>query len=574
MKHWFIYCSLLLISAHCSVAQSPHRSNWDFCFPLDIKPVVSGSFGEIRSNHFHSGLDLGTNGKTGLPVFAADQGFVARISVSPIGFGKAIYIEHPSGYTTVYAHLDRFNTRFDSVVTALQYQKESFSLQHYFKPGTFPVKRGELIAFSGNSGSSGGPHLHFEVRQTLDERPIDPLSFNTPVEDDVRPQITGIQLYPLSPGGTINGHSSPQYFPVVFYNGAFHLKSNPRIKSSGTIGVGIEVLDYYSDSWRKCGIHSITLHANNDLAFQFTMDGFLFSQTRYLNSHIDYAEKITHRRTIQKSFLDPFNLLDLYQTNSERGRIRINPGASLELSYEVSDISGNASQLRFSVEGTALAQPAAMDDLLNKRSLIKAGKPFVFEQEGYAVAFPPESFYGDIPASFEMVPCSSVLQGKALKVLDETVPVHSYFEITIPVDPALGQRGLTGALVMPSGKLVAAGGGIRGTDFVIQAREGGLYGLTRDTVPPSIRLVSPPVNLNYRGRKSLIVNIDDDFSGISHYQGRINGKWTLFEYDAKTNRLECLFNKVPFLKKGENKLEILINDGVGNEKQYVAVFKY
>ncbi len=565
---------LLFVTSLFSVAQSPHRVDWEYHFPLDINPAVSGSFGEIRSNHFHSGLDLATQGKTGWPVYAADDGFVSRVVVSPVGFGKAVYIDHPSGYTTVYAHLERFNAKLDSMVTALQYRQESFALQHYFKPETFPVKRGEVIARSGNSGSSGGPHLHFEVRETLTERPIDPLFFPTPVMDDVRPQIKGIQLYPLSPGATINGESSPQYFPAVFYNGRFHLKSNPRISASGTIGVGIEVLDYYTGSWRKCGVHSIVLRQDESLAFQFKMDGFLFSETRYLNSHIDYAAKVTRGRTIQKSFLDAFNLLNLYQTNADRGRIKMQPGVQTQFSYEVKDVSGNASLMTFNVWGIAPVQPAAMEQFLSKEPVIIAGQPYTFEQEGYELFFPADCFYDDVPASFQIQENNMALQGKVITVLDETVPMHTFFKIKIPLADDTDTKGLTGVLISKKGEMTTTGGGIEGTHFVIRAREGGVYGLARDTIPPSIRLVGKPADLNYRGRESLVVHVKDDFSGIASYRCTINGKWALFEYDAKNNRLKCQFNKVPYLTKGEHRLEILVTDNVGNEERLTAVFKY
>ncbi len=574
MRTLFTASLLLFFTSFFSMAQSRHRVDWDYHFPLDMKPAVSGSFGEIRSNHFHSGLDLATQGRTGWPVYAADDGFVSRVAVSPVGFGRAIYIDHPSGYTTVYGHLERFNPKLDSAVTALQYQRESFALQHFFTPEAFPVKRGELIAWSGNSGSSGGPHLHFEVRETQTERPIDPLIFPTPVKDDVRPQIIGIQLYPLSPGATINGESSPKYFPAVFYNGRVHLKSNPRISASGTIGVGIEVLDYYTGSWRKCGVHSIVLRQNEHLVFQFKMDGFLFSETRYLNSHIDYAEKVTRGRTIQKSYLDALNLLDLYQTNADRGRIKMQPGVEDQFSYEVKDVSGNASLLSFNVRGIAPHQPAAMEQFLNREPVIRAGQPYTFEQEGYELSFPADCFYDDVPASFQIQESQSVLQGKTITVLNETVPMHTFFKLKIPLASDTDTTGLTGALISKTGEMAAQGGVIEGTHFVIRAREGGVYGLTRDTIPPSIRLMSKPAELNYRGRESMLVNIKDDFSGIAGYRCTIDGQWALFEYDAKNNRIECHFSKVPFLTKGEHLLEILVTDNVGNKEQLSAVFKY
>jgi hypothetical protein len=339
----------LIFSLNLHAQQAPVV--WDYHFPLDIEPKVSGSFGEIRSNHFHSGVDLAIDGQSGWPVFSADTGFVSRVAVSPVGFGKALYIEHPSGYTTVYAHLDGFSAGIDSVVMDLQYRNESFSLQHYFKPGEIRVARGEIIGYSGNSGSSGGSHLHFEVRETEEQRPIDPLMFKTPVKDDTRPHIVGVKVFPLSKGATVNGGEEPYFFPAVFYDGAFHLKHNPRIQASGEIGVGVEVIDYYSGSWRKCGVHSINLELNGAPLYNYTMDGFYFRDTRYLNSHIDFSGKALTSRTIQKSFVDPYNKLDVYTVDRRRGKVAMRSGDIYKFSYSIKDISGNVSILEFNILG-------------------------------------------------------------------------------------------------------------------------------------------------------------------------------------------------------------------------------
>jgi len=549
-------------------------ASWEYHFPLDVTPKVSGSFGEIRSNHFHSGLDLTTYGKTGLPVFAAESGYVSRVSVSPGGFGKALYIDHPAGYTTVYAHLKKFSPHIDSVVTSLQYEHESFSLNATFKENELPVSKGEVVGYSGNSGSSGGPHLHFEVRETKGQRPVDPLAFPNPVKDDIRPQIEGIMVYPLSENAVINGKHGPEYYPCVFYDGAFHLKHNPLISAGGKIGIGIEVVDYYSGSWRKCGVHSIDLKMNGQPLYNYTMHGFYFRNTRYVNSHIDYSEKKRNHRTIQKSFVDPYNRHELYQVGPERGKVTPEYNELYRFNYTVKDISGNVSDLNFRLKGTLPQVPEHSGDD-RKLPMIDPSKPYSYEEDGHSVSFPAESFYREIPVNFNVRESDQSLSGTVFSILDETIPVHKRYEIRIPIPSDIETEGLCGALLPEKGDPEYAGGETEGTHFVIKPRSSGDYILVRDTVPPEIRVKNKPSGMDYSRRDKLIVRLKDDFSGIDQYNATINGKWALFEYDARNDRIICYFDKVPFLYRGkEYDLVIEATDQAGNNDKLETRFRY
>ena len=546
---------------------------WNYLFPLDKMIVVSGSFGELRTNHFHSGVDLSTRGKIGLPVHAVDSGYVARVSVSPYGFGKALYIAHPSGYTSVYAHLSSYGKQIDSVVTALQYQTESFSINHYFDPGEIPVNRGEVIAYTGNSGSSGGPHLHFEIRETQQQRPIDPLLFLNPVKDDVRPHILGIKIYPLSGDARINGKPKSQYFPAVFYDGAFHLKHQPRISASGKIGIGIEVIDYYTGSWSKCGVHSIDLKVNKQAVYSYQIDGFFYDNTRYLNSHIDYAEKIKTGRVIQKSFVDPFNFNDVYRTNDSRGEIDMKADSKNNFTYIVKDVSGNMSRLSFEIQGVEAKYPEKVgqrDSLI----YVDASKPFSFEMKNHLVRFEPESFYRNFAGDIHVRESLISLSGTVLSVFDKTIPVHKTFEIKIPIDTLSNTAGLCGAKIGTNLRVQYAGGVIEGTHFVIKTRECGEYLVFRDTIAPVLTLRNPPSGRNYTHQKKIVVNVNDNFSGINTYNATIDGKWSLFEYEAKKDQLIGNLEKVPFLEKGKHQLVIEAVDGAGNRGKLEIIFSY
>ncbi len=229
---------ILVLSIFNSIGQK--KDEWDFQFPLGIEPVVSGSFGELRANHFHSGVDFATQGRIGLPVFAIDNGHISRIVISPVGYGKALYIEHSNGFTSVYAHLNDFAPKIESIITNLQYEKESFAIEQYFRPGEIVVKKGEVIAYSGNTGTSGGPHLHFEIRETEQQKPVNVHFFNLPVKDDVSPHIEAVCIYPLDDNSTVNGKNTPLYIPAVFSQGQFYLKGNPKIQA--ILGLGLKQL--------------------------------------------------------------------------------------------------------------------------------------------------------------------------------------------------------------------------------------------------------------------------------------------------------------------------------------------
>lgn len=567
------YIAIIFLLLNVIHTGAQKKLDWDFHFPLDIAPVVSGSFGELRGAHFHSGVDFTTQGKIGLPVYAIDYGHVSRIVISPVGYGKALYIDHPNGYSSVYAHLHDFAPKIEAIISNLQYQKETFAIEQYFKPGEIVVKKGELIGLGGNSGSSGGPHLHFEIRETEQQKPINVHFFNLGVKDDVPPHIEAICIYPLDGNSRVNGKTTPLYIQAVKTQGGYALKGNPRITASGTIGVGIETLDYFTGSWRKCGVYSIILKVDGKEWFESRLDGFLFSQTRYLNSHIDFAMRHTTKRVIQKSFLDSNNQLEIYKVTPERGRLQMEEGLDKELHYEVRDAAENLSQLRFTIKGV---QPQAVaESPAPFQPMLSATKSYSTEIEGFRVKFPANSFYTDVAANFKVSPNSGVGIGSTFSVLDATVPVHNFFEISMPIPEAnRQQKGLTAARINSNNGLVFAGGKRDGNRWVINTRDPGIYCLAVDTIAPTLRLLQIPPDRNYAGRDAIRIDIRDNFSGIKDFRCTINGKWVLFEHDPKNNVLIGYFQKLRIEKGTRHALEVTATDQAGNTQTLKTSFVY
>ena len=546
------------------------KNDWDITFPLNIPAVVTGSFGELRSNNFHSGVDFATNQTIGLPVYSVDDGFVSRVFVSSGGYGKAVYIDHPTGYTTVYAHLDEFSPEMEKFVNNLQYRRESFNVDHYFKAGEMPVTKGEIIGKSGNTGSSSGPHLHFEIRETATQKALSPHFFKLPIKDDIPPTIQAICIYPMGDSSEVNGKNEPLYIQVVSADGQFNLNNNPTITASGNIGIGIEVIDYYNNRRGKCGVYSILLLADNQRVFQSKLDGVLFDQRRYLNSHVDFARQRTTGKWVQKSFVDANNRLNIYTTNRQRGIVEMLPDSTHTFKYEVTDPAGNVSTLSFNIKG--VEQQPEVPSFRPMR--LSAFLSYSTEIDGFKVNFPANSFYTDVPAHFSVEPNTGLGFGDYFKILDETIPIHKNYEITIPIpDDLKGKKGLCGARIN-KGKLVHVTGKVSHGDMVITTREAGTYTLNVDSVAPTIRLRNTPQERNYTNLKEIRIEIKDDFSGIKSYRCTLDGKWQLFEYDAKNHVLIGTFDKMRIEKGKRHALVVKVTDNAGNERTFSTNIVY
>ena len=540
----------------------------DFHPPLKLKPVVSGSFGELRTNHFHSGIDLTTNGKQGYRIYCSDDGFVSRIKVSPTGYGKALYIQHPDGYTTVYGHLQRYSKRIDSLVRHKQYEKQSYAIELFFKKNELSVKRAEVIAYSGNSGSSGGPHLHYEIRKTDSQKPVDPLLFRDDVEDDVRPRIQGLKIYPVDSNSRIEGNRRSKYLQAVFYDKQFHPKGQKTVKAYGKIGLGVQVLDYFSDSWRKCGVRSIELYVDSQPVYGSDVSTFSFAETRYVNSLIDYAEKKRTGKVIQKSFVEPNNRLSIYNGLRDKGVIDLKPGDEAKIKYVVKDASGNESVLRFTLLGVTFPNndPAA-DSEYGKMQKIAWDKPFDFKSDGVTVNFNSSTFYTDVPFYFEVDNDSNSFLSPVYVIGDEEIPVHKYFdlEITIPDSIKCPEDKLLIAGVTSRGKPYFIGGTAKERKISARVRGFGKFALYLDTIAPAVKLYKAPASRNYKSRKYIDIKISDNLSGVKSYNCYINDRWVLFEYDAKNSKLTGYKEYFPSFDTAKQELRIEVVDNRGNK---------
>jgi hypothetical protein len=558
IQHCIKFVGVIVLGASWAVNAQTHIEN-TFRAPMDILPNMSGSFGELRPNHFHSGVDFTTNSQCGQKVYAVADGYVSRIRISATGYGKAVYITHDNGYTTLYGHLDGFTHAIDSVVVAEHYDKQSFEIDFKLGSRDLPVRGGQLIGYSGNTGGSGGPHLHFEVRETTSERAMNPLLFRNDIKDNVKPSVYGIKFYPLSDDAAIECLHQSQYKKVTGAGGVYRLENNAVIKASGSIGMGIETIDFSTGSVRKCGVYSIALFVNDTQVFKSEMESFSFDHTRYINSLVDYAYKVNSGKWVQKSFIDENNKLDIYTEKKNRGFIEIEPGETYDMRYEIQDVRGNKSLVKFTIKG---GEPK--ENKTEKAKLLNCKTSHQVDNDELRVSVPEDCFYTDV--NFIVKKLVDGQGADVWQIGERTIPVQQPISIEMKVPASLDKYKNQVALAYKNGngKLTFAGGGYKYGWIIGKIRDLGNYTLTIDNVAPSVNWKDLPAGYNYKGRKTLELLIADNFSGIASYRCEIDGTWALFEYDAKTRRLICPLNRARIARGKKHSLHVTVSDGCGN----------
>jgi len=549
---------------------------------MDIPVSLSATFGELRANHFHSGIDLRTQGVTGHKVYAVERGYVSRISVSSGGYGNALYVTHPNGYTSVYGHLDAFSDRMSEYVKQQQYSQERFALNLYPDSALFPVKRGELIAFSGNTGSSGGPHLHFEIRDTKTEKPINPLQFGFGVKDNIPPVMQRLAVYPVGEGSTVNGSTDKLILELEKSGSTYRIAGGKKISVTGKVAFGIDTYDQILGSANRCGPYSIRLWIDSVMIFSQTMERFSFDETRYLNSLIDYEYYVNHRIRFNRMYIEPNNRLSIYDRHISRGVVSFPDTSTHTALIVVRDYHDNSSRLNFTFEYKPannqfpLFPPNISEFMTNHGMSARYQNDFTFKQAGIRVFIPANALYDDINYTYTVSATPKGLYSKAYTIHDRGTPLHKAMTIEISADSLperLREKALM-ALLEPDGKQFSAGGAYR--DGVVTASSSvfGAFAIGVDTVPPRITPVNIKNGADMRGSKDIRFKITDNFSGINTYNGWIDGQWALFEFDAKNDLLFYNFDADRLTKNTQHTLELKVTDNKGNTTEYRARFTW
>jgi hypothetical protein len=544
-----------------------------FLSPLKDEPSLSASFAELRNDHFHSGLDYRTGGVTGKEVMSAADGYVYRIAVSPSGFGKAVYIRHPSGYSTVYAHLKSFRPDIEEYVKKKQYEQKSFSVSLFPSGEQFKVSKGEVIAWSGNSGGSSGPHLHYEVRDSATEETLNPLRFDMGVADRTRPVIDKIFLYPVNRNSSVNKGHGRVTLKAVAANGSYTLPVGSVPVIYGQTGIGIKCWDSFDNSSNKCGIYSIEMLVDSVKVYCFTADRFSFSESRYLNSHVDYRAKVTDNEYIHKLFIEPGNRLSMYDCRVNSGALNFRDDGEHSISIIVRDAAGNRSSASFRLK--SLSEPPVAPLEVSCSKVIPYARASDFTADGIRVHFPSGALYDTLFLVYNVRRDIRTFLSPVHSVHDETVAVHDKYRLSIRPDTVLaGMEGkMCLAMLSTKGNLSYAGGDLRYGYVSADVNKLGDYVVTIDTLPPSIK-PSFSSGANLTGKQLFTVTINDEFSGIKSYDTIIDGVWVLAEYDAKNNIL-IYRPETPVLKENTlHQMELTVTDNRGNRSVLKSEFKW
>ncbi|WP_167618874.1 M23 family metallopeptidase [Maribellus sediminis] len=557
---------LILLLLAAALLQAQERLYTD---PLKVPLLLSGSFAELRSNHFHSGIDFKTQGVTGLPVYAVADGYISRIAVSPTGYGNALYIDHPNGTTSVYGHLQSFSPEIGKYVKEKQYENKSFRVDLTLPPYLFPVKQDQEIAKSGNSGSSGGPHLHFELRDTRSEEPLNPLEYGFSVVDNTPPKFFSLLVVPLSDTSQVDLQRASKSYPVVFYDGKYHLKNNP-VKVYGEVGFAVQVNDYFDGTYNKCGIIKLSASIDGETSFAFQLNRFSFDNSRYINSHIDYEEYQSSKRRFVKTWVDPGNLLPVYAYNLKQGIVEAGPGTH-QVEIEIEDSHGNKAELAFKIE-----QKSAEIPLVNKNKVILMpyNRDNSFESEECELEIPKGALYKNLKFTYSTRPTTDAYSSDFQLVASKTVPLQTAVTLRIKprnLDEKLQSKAVVVNVDSDDGSPSAVGGTYKKGWIETDIRTLGTYALMVDTVAPEITPLSLE-NGALTESSRIRFKLNDDLSGIKSIDGYLDDKWALFEYDAKSGRITHYFDKERFELGRRHNFRLVVTDYRDNTSVYKASF--
>ena len=553
----FIWVSFL------SFSQEKYPKNY-FQNPLDIPLELSGTFGELRSNHFHAGLDIKTQGKVGFKVFAVADGYISRIKVQQYGYGKTIYITHPNGYTSVYGHLSKFNTKIDAYVKRIQYKKENYETGNIFpKKEAFILKKGQIIAYSGDTGGSGGPHLHFEIRDTKSEHVINPMLFGINIPDSKLPTIQSLLGYPLSEDAKINQQNNSHEISIKHMGNGKYIAD--RITASGTIGFGVHVFDRLDNAWNKNGIYSLKMLVNGKRYYYHDVSTFSFAESKYLNLLIDYSYYKRYKRRIQKTFKENKNELSIYKGLINNGKINIKSGFNYTIEIIAKDIIGNSSSLKIPVIGKK------SNAVFKKQKDTTAYKIIAdnfqkFKKENITIAFPKNTFYQDIYLDFKV-------DSGVAKVHTPSIPLNKSYTLTFNVSKYTTQEKEQLYIANTEYAKYPRYVNTRKKDstFYTTTKTLGKYTLKKDSLKPEIKILYLDNKQWITSAKTLKVKVSDIDSGIKNWRATIDDSWILMQYNHKKGVLTYNFSD-KILVGSKHIFKIVLSDNVGNTTEHSITF--
>lgn len=553
-----------------------NTSIWPYAIAQKINPlngalIISGSFGEPRLNHFHTGIDFTTRGKTGLSVYAFDAGYVSRIKVSAIGYGKAIYITHPNGLISVYGHLSKFNDVIQSYVTTQQYKQQKSELELYPEANQFIIKKGELIAYSGNSGGSSAPHLHFEVRDAAGESfPLNPLKYNLDLKDTIKPTFRELAIYNLNePSDMVN----PRQYNLTTYQKSYKLqqRSTPDTITIpfNQVGVGVKVHDLANgcDSDGYFGVYRLQMNVDNIKVYEFAMNRLDFNEGRYANCHIDYKQKKKNKEQFYRCYLLPGNKAAIYDAVLNRGIIQLGKGEVKKVEIISSDYFNNTSNVVFYITTSSNGYVQAVPPI---GLLVKHNESKSWGNTRIKLTFDSGTFYDETYLKIDSNKLPSAYS-TSYQIHNEYTPLHKSFSLSIKLNnynTQLPESKFVLVRIMENGSVSAYKSTVANGWVSANPKELGTFYIASDTITPKIT----PTNFTpgqSTKNKMLTLKITDNLSGIETYNFYVDNQWIVADYDAKNDLISIDISKQ---LSGEHILKAVVVDAVGNKK--INTFKF
>lgn len=551
-----------------AVIKSKEYPTGYFRSPLGIPSQASGTFGELRSTHFHAGDDFRTQQRVGLPLFAVAEGYISRVRVQIGGGGNSVYITHPNGYTTAYLHMHEFTPAVAAKVRQAQYRDQRFDVDLEFGPQDFPLAKGDRIGLAGNSGSSEGPHLHFEIRETETQEPINPQLFGLHFPDKTPPLIHGITLYDLG-DGVFNENTPRRQLKLVNKGaGRYQVEQGAPLPVNGRFGLGINTVDRHDGTTFNNGVYSIELIADEKPVSTVVFERLSFTTSGSIHAYIDYPHYVRTRIRVQKSFKDPNNPINIFHHLDGDGSMTLTEQQRSTLTYRVRDVHGNTSLVSFTVQNDPGYQPERQAS--SGTAMFRYNKANRYEAENVIVQIPEHALYDDLHFSYAQGARPEGGYSLVQHVHNNLMPpLFSSYELQVRPDSSLPEHLHAKALLVDA-RGSSIGGTYRDGLVVAQTRNFGSFHVRVDTVAPRIQAVNIAEGRNMANQSRINFKISDDLSGIASFNAYINGEWALMEYDPKTRSLWHVLD--PGMAKGRHRLRLEVRDGKGNESVYEASF--
>lgn len=534
----------------------------EFTLPVNFPIQLSGNFSEPRAAHFHSGIDIRTYAD-GKPLFALADGYVSRIFVSPYGYGHAIYIDYENGYRSVFGHMSAFADEIATYAKNIQYEKESFRIDVNLSPLDIPVKKGQLVGYSGNTGQSGGPHLHFEIREADTDISLNTIGKYIKMSDNVPPEVSSVIIYPQSGKSSVAGKTEKQMITIT-KTSAGNYKLPSSVFAKGKIGIGVEYCDRMNGSNNRYGAKQVDLIINGKTTYTSVFDKVDFDKQSNKNSCFDFNYYVTDSKYVQKLFVEPNNDLDIYSNLQNNGFLNIGEKDSTNIQIKITDFNGNVSNIKFEI-----VTDTASNIKYNNVKKLKWNESNTLEVNGCRVTMDSATLFDD--REVNLTRSGNKKYSPVFSLGDETEAVKKSFTISLN-DSLVPPRCKEKAFVCREikGKTNYLTSSWENGWLTAKTNRFGKFFIQIDTVAPTIKPIV--IASDMTSKKYMEFKITDNLSGVSTYNIYINGKWVLGEYEPKKSSLRYNFDNR--LQKADTyKLKVIVGDNMKNEAVYEYEFK-